>query len=123
MSSAIDWLVTYHQSLVMKSRILISSILMLLLAGCEGKAQVELAQLTYLLPRLRGWGEALSRQAGGRTAGGAGIGGRGPGETQLEVDRRRIMRRVSQLKRELAQSARVRRTKARDRTRRGVRVV
>jgi GTP-binding protein HflX len=89
----------------------------------EGKAQVELAQLTYLLPRLRGWGEALSRQAGGRTAGGAGIGGRGPGETQLEVDRRRIMRRVSQLKRELAQSARVRRTKARDRTRRGVRVV
>jgi GTPase len=45
----------------------------------EGKAQVELAQLLYLLPRLRGWGEALSRQAGGRVAGGAGIGGRGPG--------------------------------------------
>src|SRR6201991_2200694 len=45
----------------------------------DGKAQVELAQLSYLLPRLRGWGEALSRQVGGRAAGGAGIGGRGPG--------------------------------------------
>src|SRR5680860_1526794 len=50
-------------------------------ASKEGKAQVELAQLTYLLPRLRGWGKALSRQAGGRVAGGAGIGTRGPGET------------------------------------------
>jgi GTP-binding protein HflX len=47
----------------------------------EGKAQVELAQLQYLLPRLRGWGESLSRQVGGRAAGGVGIGGRGPGET------------------------------------------
>src|SRR3984885_8532173 len=47
----------------------------------EGKAQVELAQLQYLLPRLRGWGESLSRQAGGRVAGGGGIGTRGPGET------------------------------------------
>jgi GTPase len=64
----------------------------------EGKAQVELAQLTYLLPRLRGWGTALSRQAGGRVAGGGGIGGRGPGETQLEVDRRRIMRRMTKLR-------------------------
>ena len=45
----------------------------------EGKAQVELAQLEYLLPRLRGWGESLSRQAGGRVAGGGGIGTRGPG--------------------------------------------
>src|SRR5690625_1422548 len=44
----------------------------------EGKAQVELAQLEYLLPRLRGWGETMSRQAGGRVAGGAGIGSRGP---------------------------------------------
>src|SRR5690606_22392563 len=60
----------------------------------EGKAQVELAQLEYLLPRLRGWGEALSRQAGGR-AGGAtgGVGLRGPGETKLETDRRRIRAR------------------------------
>ncbi len=78
----------------------------------EGKAQVELAQLGYLLPRLRGWGEALSRQVGGRTAGGAGIGGRGPGETQLEVDRRRIMRRISKLKADLVDYDRIRRTKA-----------
>jgi len=46
----------------------------------EGKAQVELAQLQYLMPRLRGWGESLSRQVGGRAAGGLGIGGRGPGD-------------------------------------------
>jgi GTP-binding protein HflX len=56
----------------------------------EGKAQVELAQIAYLLPRLRGWGDSLSRQVGGRAAGGAGIGGRGPGETKIETDRRRI---------------------------------
>ncbi|MDR1799307.1 MAG: GTPase HflX, partial [Bifidobacteriaceae bacterium] len=49
----------------------------------EGKAQVELAQLEYLLPRLRGWGESMSRQAGGRVAGGSGIGSRGPGETKI----------------------------------------
>src|SRR5580693_2966723 len=54
----------------------------------EGKAQVELAQLQYMLPRLRGWGESLSRQAGGRVAGGGGIGTRGPGETKIETDRR-----------------------------------
>ncbi|MCC5947305.1 MAG: GTPase HflX [Nitriliruptoraceae bacterium] len=89
----------------------------------EGKAQVELAQLGYLLPRLRGWGEALSRQAGGRTAGGAGIGGRGPGETQLEVDRRRIMRRISKLRRDLEDDARIRETKARERERNRVQVV
>jgi len=83
----------------------------------EGKAQVELAQLTYLLPRLRGWGDALSRQAGGRTAGGAGIGGRGPGETQLEVDRRRIMRRITKLRRDLKTGARIRTTKSAERRR------
>ena len=55
----------------------------------EGKAQVELAQISYLLPRLRGWGESLSRQVGGRAAGGAGIGGRGPGETKIETDKMR----------------------------------
>src|SRR6516162_10582686 len=55
----------------------------------EGKSQVELAQLQYMLPRLRGWGESLSRQAGGRVAGGGGIGTRGPGETKIETDRRR----------------------------------
>ena len=68
----------------------------------EGKAQVELAQLQYLLPRLRGWGESLSRQAGGRVAGGGGIGTRGPGETKIETDRRRIRMRISKLKHELA---------------------
>ncbi len=76
----------------------------------EGKAQVELAQLNYLLPRLRGWGEALSRQRGGRIAGGAGIGSRGPGETKLELDRRRIGRRIAQLRTELAGMRRVRDT-------------
>lgn len=86
----------------------------------EGKAQVELAQLGYMLPRLRGWGDALSRQAGGRTAGGAGIGGRGPGETQLEVDRRRINRRISKLRRDLDDYDRIRRTKAKERENRQV---
>jgi len=69
----------------------------------EGKAQVELAQLQYMLPRLRGWGEALSRQAGGRAAGGEGIGSRGPGETKIEMDRRRINTRISKLKRQIAE--------------------
>jgi GTPase len=68
----------------------------------EGKAQVELAQLDYLRPRLRGWGESLSRQVGGRAAGGVGIGGRGPGETKLEIDRRRITSRMARLRKELA---------------------
>ena len=67
----------------------------------EGKAQVELAQLEYLLPRLRGWGESMSRQAGGRVAGGAGIGSRGPGETQLELDRRRIRTRMAKLRKDI----------------------
>ncbi len=67
----------------------------------EGKAQVELAQLEYMLPRLRGWGESLSRQAGGRVAGGGGIGTRGPGETKLETDRRRVRARTARLRREI----------------------
>ncbi len=67
----------------------------------EGKAQVALAQLQYLLPRLRGWGESLSRQRGGRVAGGGGIGTRGPGETKLETDRRRIGSQVAKLRRDL----------------------
>jgi GTPase len=67
----------------------------------EGKAQVELAQLQYLMPRLRGWGESLSRQVGGRAAGGLGIGGRGPGETKIEIDRRRIKSRMARLRREI----------------------
>jgi GTPase len=67
----------------------------------EGKAQVELAQMEYLLPRLRGWGESMSRQAGGRVAAGAGIGSRGPGETKIELDRRRIRTRMAKLRREI----------------------
>jgi GTP-binding protein HflX len=68
----------------------------------EGKAQVELAQLRYKLPRLRGKGRGLSQQAGGMSAaGGARIGTRGPGETQLEVDRRRLVRRIHKLESEL----------------------
>ena len=67
----------------------------------EGRAQVELAQLQYLLPRLRGWGESMSRQAGGRVAGGEGIGSRGPGETKIELDRRRINTKMAKLRREI----------------------
>ncbi|HET9896348.1 MAG TPA: GTPase HflX [Streptosporangiaceae bacterium] len=69
----------------------------------EGKAQVELAQMEYMLPRLRGWGESLSRQAGGRVAGGGGIGTRGPGETKIETDRRRIRTRIARLRREISE--------------------
>jgi GTP-binding protein HflX len=83
----------------------------------EGKAQVELAQLSYMLPRLRGWGESLSRQAGGRVAGGGGIGTRGPGETKIETDRRRLRARMAKLRREIAGMA-VSRDVQRDRRRR-----
>jgi GTP-binding protein HflX len=76
----------------------------------EGKAQVELAQLRYRLPRLRGRGRQLSQQAGGMSAGGAQIGTRGPGETQLEVDRRRLVRRIHALERELRNLERYRAT-------------
>src|ERR1700760_2560526 len=68
----------------------------------EGKAQVELAQLAYMLPRLRGWGESLSRQAGGRGGGGGGIGTRGPGEAKIQTDRRRLRARMAKLRREIA---------------------
>ncbi|GAA2037337.1 GTPase HflX [Yaniella flava] len=77
----------------------------------EGKAQVELAQLEYLLPRLRGWGESMSRQAGGQAAGGAGIGSRGPGETKIELDRRRIRDRMAKLRREIKGMKNARETK------------
>ncbi|WP_055481551.1 GTPase HflX [Sphaerimonospora mesophila] len=77
----------------------------------EGKAQVELAQLQYLLPRLRGWGGNLSRQVGGRAAGGIGIGGRGPGETKIELDRRRIRERMAKLRRQIKEMSTVRETK------------
>jgi GTP-binding protein HflX len=87
----------------------------------EGKAQVSLAQMQYLLPRLRGWGESLSRQAGGR-AGGAtgGVGTRGPGETKIETDRRRIREQMSRLRRELRSMERVRATQRASRHRSGI---
>jgi GTP-binding protein HflX len=83
----------------------------------EGKAQVELAQLQYLLPRLRGWGESMSRQAGGRVAGGAGIGSRGPGETKIELDRRRIHQRMARLRRDIGGMGVARETKRLNRRR------
>ena len=76
----------------------------------EGKAQVELAQLRYRLPRLRRSGRRFSQQAGG-------IGTRGPGETQLEVDRRRLMRRVSRLETDLQSFRRHRATQSKSRKR------
>jgi GTP-binding protein HflX len=80
----------------------------------EGKAQVELAQLNYLLPRLRGWGEAMSRMGGG-------IGTRrGPGETKLEIDRQHIRRRISKLRKDLKELTRTRDVKRSSRERSGV---
>ena len=77
----------------------------------EGKAQVTLAQMQYMLPRLRGWGESMSRQAGGRAGGsGGGVGTRGPGETKIETDRRRIRERMSKLRREIKDMKQVRDT-------------
>src|SRR5215469_2449189 len=86
----------------------------------EGKAQVELAQLQYLLPRLRGWGESLSRQAGGRAGGNGGIGPRGPGETKIETDRRRIRARIAKLRREIANMSTGREVQRGQRRRRSV---
>ncbi|GLY04749.1 MULTISPECIES: GTPase HflX [Actinoplanes] len=88
----------------------------------EGKAQVELAQLQYLLPRLRGWGATLSRQTGGAGGGGngGGVGLRGPGETKLEIDRRRINTRIAKLRREIKAMKTVRETKRSRRTASGV---
>lgn len=85
-----------------------------------GRAQVSLAQMEYLLPRLRGWGESLSRQAGGR-AGGAtgGVGTRGPGETKIETDRRRIRDQMTVLRRQLKDMERVRHTQRSSRQRTG----
>ena len=87
----------------------------------EGKAQVSLAQMQYLLPRLRGWGESLSRQAGGR-AGGAtgGVGTRGPGETKIETDRRRIRSQMSKIRAQLRRMEATRITQRQARRRSGV---
>ena len=79
----------------------------------EGKAQVELAQMSYMLPRLRGWGDSLSRQAGG-------IGGRGPGETKIEVDRRRIRDKMAKLRREINAMKTARDTKRQERRRNAI---
>ena len=93
----------------------------------EGRAQVELAQLRHRLPRLRGRGVELSRQAGaagvggGGGAGGARIGGRGPGETKLELDRRRLLQRMSKLERDLKELGKTRRTQRKARLRSGIR--
>jgi GTPase len=77
----------------------------------EGKAQVSLAQMEYMLPRLRGWGESMSRQAGGRAGGsGGGVGLRGPGETKIETDRRRIRERMAKLRRDIKNMKQVRDT-------------
>ena len=79
----------------------------------EGKAQVSLAQMQYMLPRLRGWGDALSRQSGG-------IGTRGPGETKLESDRRRIGKSMSKLRREIKEMGVARNTQRAQRRRSNV---
>lgn len=77
----------------------------------EGKAQVTLAQMEYMLPRLRGWGESMSRQAGGRAGGaGGGVGLRGPGETKIETDRRRIRERMAKLRRDIKDMKKIRDT-------------
>ena len=86
----------------------------------EGKAQVELAQLEYLLPRLRGWGDSMSRQAGGQAAGGVGMGSRGPGETKIELDRRRIHTRMARLRKQIRGFAPARQAKRANRTRHAV---
>lgn len=86
----------------------------------EGKAQVELAQLEYLLPRLRGWGESMSRQAGGQAAGGVGMGSRGPGETKIELDRRRINTRMAKLRKQIIAMKPARETKRSNRKKNAV---
>lgn len=87
----------------------------------EGKAQVQLAQLEYMLPRLRGWGASLSRQAGGQAAGqSGGIGSRGPGETKIETDRRVIRRQISRLKQQIKYMAPARDVKRGSRRRSGL---
>jgi GTP-binding protein HflX len=85
-------------------------------ASKEGKIQVELAQLCYLLPRLVGKGTSLSRLGGG-------IGTRGPGETKLEVDRRRIRRRISTLRKELEEIAKRRDLQRSNRSKSGLPLV
>ncbi|WP_405492219.1 GTPase HflX [Nocardia sp. NBC_00511] len=86
----------------------------------EGKAQVSLAQMEYMMPRLRGWGESMSRQAGGRAGSNGGVGLRGPGETKIETDRRRIRERMAKLRREIREMKTARDTKRARRTASGI---
>ena len=86
----------------------------------EGKAQVELAQMTYMLPRLRGWGESLSRQGGGAGGSSGGVGTRGPGETKIETDRRRIRARKAKLAGEIKEMKTARDVKRQERDRNSV---
>ncbi|MFJ1598380.1 GTPase HflX [Streptomyces sp. NPDC088261] len=81
----------------------------------EGKAQVALAQMQYMLPRLRGWGQSLSRQMGG--GGGGGMATRGPGETKIETDRRRIREKMAKMRREIAEMKTGREIKRQERRR------
>src|SRR5215217_212435 len=83
----------------------------------EGKLQVELAQLEYNLPRMRGMWQHLERLGGGRGTVGAGVGTRGPGESQLESDRRMARRRISLLRRRLEELEKQRRTRRKERAR------
>ncbi|GAA2561342.1 GTPase HflX [Mycolicibacterium diernhoferi] len=78
--------------------------------SAEGKAQVAYAQMEYMLPRLRGWGESMSRQGGGAGGSSGGVGTRGPGETKIETDRRRIRERMSKLRREIKEMKKIRDT-------------
>ncbi|WP_240137895.1 GTPase HflX [Streptomyces sp. MUM 178J] len=81
----------------------------------EGKAQVALAQMQYMLPRLRGWGQSLSRQMGG--GGSGGMATRGPGETKIETDRRRIREKMAKMRREIAEMKTGREIKRQERRR------
>jgi GTP-binding protein HflX len=84
----------------------------------EGKAQVALAQMQYMLPRLRGWGQSLSRQmGGGGSSGGGGMATRGPGETKIETDRRRIRQKMAKARREIAEMRTSREVKRQERRR------
>ncbi|MFD5319474.1 GTPase HflX [Streptomyces sp. NPDC127098] len=84
----------------------------------EGKAQVSLAQMQYMLPRLRGWGQSLSRQmGGGGSSGGGGMATRGPGETKIETDRRRIREKMAKMRREIAEMKTGREVKRQERRR------
>ena len=109
-----DRLTTMLDARILDRTALILEIFALHAHTAEGRTQVELAQLSYLLPRIRGRGIELSRISGG-------IGPmRGPGETKLEVDRRRIRRRMRKLERDMVQMEAVRTTQRKQRTRAGL---